>query len=316
MSGDCHNSFNDKHLTVAEIAGLIEGRHDDAEGARLWEHLLGCERCIEIYRESVIDWGIAQADRSALSEFPELVEAGLQIAVCKKAGTSGRVKRAILSSLSALAAVHRYIASIAAILAVVAAGIWLLNIEGADGPSIPRTVMDPVRYAAGTISRRGPIIMHGGEYAITEKSTAKRSGFVQVENSLRSSLDYLYSRYENDSATPEGMYWLAAGYVATGQIDLARDLVAHARKEGMDDLRMLNLEALVAYIEGDLDRAERLFASIHVIYPDDPVSSINLAVVLMELGKFGESASILAEVVERFGDTPCAQRAKALLNTM
>jgi hypothetical protein len=316
MSDNCSKPCNGKHLTVSEISQLIAGRREEAEDERLWEHLSSCDRCVKIYRESVIDCGLAETDRFVRRERPELVDEGLRIAVCKGAGASYRGKRRILSSLSALGTLHRCVAAAAAIAFIVITGIWLLNTDRAESPQMPRSVIEPVRHAVGTISRWGPIIIHGGEYAIAEKSTAYRSGFVPATNSLRSSLDYLYTRYENDTATPEGIYWLAAGYVATGQVDLARDLVADARKNGIEDLRILNLEALITYIEGDLERAEESFHSIHVLYPADAVSSINFAVVLMERGKSEESSRILTEVRERFNGTPTAQRAQVLLNTM
>lgn len=316
MSDSYSRSGKDKHLTVSEISRLVAGRREDAGNERLWEHLSSCDRCVKIYRESVIDCGLVEADRSIRDELPELVDAGLRVAVCKGAGASYRGKRSILSSLSAPGALHRCVATAAAIAFIVITGIWLMNIDRADSPQVPRSVIEPVRHAVGTISRWGPIIIHGGEYAIAEKSTAYRSGFVPATNPLRSSLDYLYARYENDTATPEGIYWLAAGYVATGQIDLARDLVADARKNGIDELRILNIEALIAYIGGDLERAEESFHSIHVLYPTDAVSSINLAVVLMERGKSEESSRILTEVREQFNGTPIAQRAQTLLNTM
>ncbi len=316
MSDNYIKPCNDKHLTVSEISRLIGGSRECVENERLWEHILICERCAEIYRESVVDCGLVEADRSMSLEISELVEAGLRIAVRNSAGASRSGKKSIRSAMSAIEMLHRYTATAAAIVLIAAAGVWLLNIDRADGPHLPRSVSEPVREAVGTITRWGPIIIHGGEFAIAEKNTATRSGFVPNTNSLRSSLDYLYSEYESDSATPEGIYWLAAGYLATGQVDLARDLVADARKNGIDDLRILNLEALIAYIKGDLDRAEVLFQSIYTLYPGDAVSSINFAVVLMERGKREESSRVLGQVAERFSGTPFAQRAHLLLKTM
>jgi predicted Zn-dependent protease len=188
----------------------------------------------------------------------------------------------------------------------------MLNIDSNIGRQIPGSVLEPLRGATESISRSGPIIIHGGESAIGEESAVMRSGFVPMTNSIRRSVDYLYSRYENDSATPEEIYWLAAGYVATGQIDLARDLVTDARRNGIDDLEVLNLEALIAYIGGDLERAEDLFHSIHVLYPSDGVSSINYGVVLIESGKREESFRVLGEVMEGSSGTPLAKRAEIL----
>jgi hypothetical protein len=304
-----------KHLTVSEISRLIDGREDTAETDSLWEHLNSCERCSEIYHESVVDCGLSEADRSLRREISELVEEGLAIAVCKKAARSSRKRRSRSSVLLIPASVQRYMATAAAVVLVVAAGIWMLNIDSNIGRQIPGSVLEPLQSAAESISRSGPIIIHGGESAVGEESAVIRAGFVPMTNPIRRSVDYLYSRYENDSATPEEIYWLAAGYVATGQVDLARDLVADARRNGIDDLEILNLEALIAYIGGDLERAEDLFHSIHVLYPSDAVSSINFAVVLRESGKQEDSSRVLGEVMEGFSGTPFAKRAEILQGT-
>ena len=306
---------NYKHLTVSELSRLVSGRIEDRTEERLRKHLDGCDRCMRVYRESVFDCGLAETDRSVHREIPELVEKGLEIAVRCRSGELYGTRRKIRSTLSAPVFISRYIASVAALALVVIAGAWLLRTGWGEDPQVPRSVLYPIRHAVGTISRRGPIIMHGGEYAVGQEGAAYRTGFVPATNPLRSSLDFLYERYENDSASPEGMYWLAAGYVATGQIDLARDLVADARKSGFDDLRMQNLEALIAYIKGDLDRSEGLFRSINTLYRNDAVSSINFAVVLMERGESEESSRILTGVIEQFQGTAFADRAQVLLDT-
>lgn len=316
MNDNDIKSCDGNHLTISEIAGLLEDHLKDSEKNRIWDHLSNCRRCMEIYRDSVIDRGLFESSPSLLRENPELVEAGLQIAARERIDESRGKVKSTRPSPNAQMTFRRYALAAASIVFLITAGVWLLNTDSDKSPQMPQSILGPVRHAVGTISRRGPIIMHGGEYAIAEKSGAYRSGFVPIDDSLRSSLEHLYDRYESDTSTPDGIYWLAAGYAATGQIDLARDLVADARKNRLDELRILNLEALIAFMEGDLERAEVLFRSISDSYPADAVSLINFAVVLKEQGKLEESSRILTNVRKSFGGTPFATRAQMLLDTM
>ena len=156
--------------------------------------------------------------------------------------------------------------------------------------------------------------MHGVDDAISAGGGPFRAGYVTMDEELKSSLDYLYDRYESNASTPDGIYWLAAGYVATGQIGLARDLIADARRNHVDDPRIANLEGLIAFLEGDPERAEALLRSISRTHPSDAVPAINLAVVLREQGKFQEASRVLTDVANRFDGTPFAARARILLD--
>jgi Flp pilus assembly protein TadD len=104
-----------------------------------------------------------------------------------------------------------------------------------------------------------------------------------------------------------------AGYVATGQIDAARDIAFDARKQHPQDSRIAALEGIIAYTDGDYDRSEAILRSVIEANPDNPVAGINLAIVLGKKGSGTEAREILTGISSRYGGTPLAKRAQAIL---
>lgn len=177
-------------------------------------------------------------------------------------------------------------------------------------------MLAPVRGAVETATMWGPIVLPGGERLIDGKGSVYRSGFVPVDAELETSLKYLYDEYRDGASSPDVAYWLSAGYLSTGQIDAARDVCAGARQTHPDDLRLMLIDGIIAYLDRDSDRSESLLRVALEKNPDDPVVGINLAIVLGNRGDAAEAREILVHVREQHVGTPFAARADSVLAKM
>ncbi len=179
-------------------------------------------------------------------------------------------------------------------------------------------MLTPVRAAIETASKWGRIVIPGGEESLNGRVTVYRSGSVPLNDSLMISLNYLYETYQQGGPSREVTYWLMAGYVATGQVDAARDLLVsdEERTEYLSDSSIAILEALIAYMDGKYNKSEALFRKILEVEPDNPVAGINLAIVLDEQGDDEEAREILLRIQDHHAGSPLAARAQSILSDL
>lgn len=300
---------HESHLTDGNIARLIEGTLNAAESRSMLEHLHSCRRCFETYQDSVLYSHLFESDSPAFASTKKTAEAGLGVMTGVHDTGAARKERKRFSP------VWRPALRIAAACVVVlaAAVIWHRNVERDGGLTVSSTDLAPIRAALETASRWGPHVLPEGERLLDGSGPAYRSGAVPLNDSLKSSLDHLYTIYRSEGASSDVVYFLAAGKYVTGQIDIARDLAAHARERYPDDQRIAVLEALISYTDGDHDRSIDLFRKVLDKNPDDPVANLDLAIVLMERGLTGEARAILERVEKRRAGTALASRAQSLL---
>jgi tetratricopeptide (TPR) repeat protein len=293
---------------------MLEGDHQVLDDARIWDHIKTCKRCFDVYRDSCVNLGLWMAGESDLELKDDLIRAGVALAREGQSGANARAGKNRPKFPFNIRKIRR-LSLAAAVVAVVAiaAAVWLGDIGQQSRPGLRDELLAPVRAAVETASNWGTIVLPGGERSLELETHVYRSGYVPLSEPLESSLDSLYVAYRGPNRSSDVAYWLGAGMFATGQIDLARDLVDDAKVNYPDDPRIATLEALIVYTEGDYKQAETLFENILDSTPDDPVAGIDYAVVLVELGKHNQARTELNDVVARHPGTPLAQRAKAIL---
>ena len=208
---------------------------------------------------------------------------------------------------------YRLLAVSALAVALLVVGYWFGSFDRFTAGHLDAVMLAPVRGAVETATMWGPIVLPGGERLIDGKGSVYRSGFVPIDDELETSFKYLYDEYQGGNTSPDVAYWLAAGYLATGLVDAARDVCADARRVHPDDLRLSTLDAIIAYLDRDYDRSETLLRAALEKNPDDPVVGINLAIVLEDSGDAAGARDILDRVRADHMGTPFAARADSVL---
>ena len=305
----------DRHLSETEMAKLIEGSLASAGSEALFKHLRSCHRCREILKDACLSHSLWEINPDIIAPDPDLVDAGMQIAL-QESITAGNPIRTFLASIRNIFTGRRpYIPIAAALIVVALTLVWFHDDQTISEHQLPSSTVRPIQQAIETVSRWGPLVLPGGEGAVGKTGIRLRSGYVHINESLESSLNDLYDMYRRGNMSPDVVYYLTAGYVATGQIDMARDLTTDARNRRFTDARTLSIEALIAFIDGDLETAERILRENIISDPDDLVAATNLAIVFREQGRYDEAAQILTRIRNDHPGSTLAVRAEILLGT-
>ena len=270
---------------------LIDGSIAPAARQSLLSHIRGCKACAAAYRDSALLAQVIREDPSAFPAPDDLAELGKSVT---RSRVSTPPKRIVLR--------------LAPIAVVAAIGLVLLLRGGPDG--LDPSVLSPLRDAAETLTARGPIVLPEAEGGIGREDDNHRSGYVPVTGAIEGSLERLYESFLNDDSDPDAAYWLAAGYLATGQIDLAREVANLAQARNTRDPRMETMAGLIALVDEDYTSAESILRRA----PADAVRRLNLSVVLMRQGRFEEARSLLGELAD--DDAAVGARAAELLGRM
>jgi tetratricopeptide (TPR) repeat protein len=197
--------------------------------------------------------------------------------------------------------------------AIVAVGLMRLNLNSGGDAGPNHIIPSPVLHAVEQASLRGNFVLPDGERGLDAAGGSFRSGYVPLTDALESALDDLFQAYQEGDTSLYVAYWLLAGYVATGQMDAARILSASALDAHPDVSRLLIIDGIIAFRDGDLDRSQdRLFAA-YELDPDDAVSALNLAIVMGERGDIARAEELLARILREHAGTPLAARAQEIL---
>jgi len=118
-----------------------------------------------------------------------------------------------------------------------------------------------------------------------------------------SSMDELLDIYRARPSDPVAAYWLVAGYLARNQLRNADPFLREALQTFPEDLRFLNLAAILAYKENRLEDAK---ANLQKAAAKDRSATVlvNLALVRRQQGDEKEAESLLNEALSRFPDSP------------
>jgi hypothetical protein len=283
---------------------------------KLREHLLACSQCRDAFQDSVLLRGVWVSNEAAFTPTQELLDAGKQ--VTSGAGVPEGKEPFGAQKRPGILGFRRFsiVTACAAILLIAA----ILLMRPSEIGRVGKTALDfaalqPLRSAVETFSKRGLFVLPGGEHSLDETGTAYRSGFVPLSDPLESSFRQFHRAFQDGNSTPELVYWLIGGYVATGQVDAARDIVSHPRVLRLKDARITILRAIVAFMDDNYDQSEVLLRDVLDENPKHPIASINLAIVLHERGNDEESSAILNRIGTDHAGTPLARRAQAILSS-
>lgn len=305
--------MNTDHLTINEIAQLLDGNLDKDRSRALYDHLQQCERCFQVFRDAAIQQHLWSSNPELYQSTPRLIKEGMNAANRKFPAQSASGQRE--SMFQFLFRRKRVPLVAGALVAVIMIFSWMfLDFSGDPGGEIPPGVLEPVKQAVGKATRRGLLVIPGGEHGLGEEHMAYRSGFVPASDTLRNAFDQLLTLYHNEPS-PQTASLLVAGYIATWQIDAARDIIAGARKNDIYNQIDPNLKSLMAHIDGDHQKAEKLYRRRLESNPDDPVAAINFAILLKSGARYGEASSLLLRVTRNHPGTPLSVRARKLLES-
>lgn len=278
-------------------------------------HLAGCRRCFDLFRDAAIYTGSLAEKTGEFDTDPGLVEDGLRVAMDPSL-SQGMVRKAGAFLAGSPARRPAWYITAAAVITLVMISILWFSQERDRKSNLPATILDPVVAAVTEASSRGSFVLPGGESGVDSGIYVYRSGYIRIDEPLARSLRYLNEVYMGDDPPADAASWLIAGYVATGQIDIARDLAADARRRDIRDIRLDNLEAVIAVLDGDYQKADSIFGEILSSYPDDAPAAINYAISLSNRGRDEAARNILSRVIAADPGSPLAGKARSLISSL
>jgi tetratricopeptide (TPR) repeat protein len=306
--------MNIEHLSTNEIAQLLDGNVDKERSRAIYDHLHQCERCFKIFRDAAIHRGLWTSNPELYESSPELIKEGMNVVHRTVPGQSVSGHRK--GSRQYVFNRKRVPAVAGAVAAAVVIFSWMaLDFSGESGVDIPPGVLEPVKQAVGEATRRGLLVIPGGEHYLEKGEIVYRSGFVQASDTLNNAFDQLLTLYQNKPSAQTAS-WLVAGYIATWQIDAARDIIVNAQKNDIYNQIDGNIKPLMEHIDGNRRKAEKLYRKELSLNPDDPVAAINFAILLKSEGINREASSLLMRVIKTHPGTPMSARAQKLLESI
>jgi hypothetical protein len=305
---------------VDQIARLLEGRVDHNERTIILAHLETCRRCREVYLDSAVEIGFLRVEgRTPSVRTKDLV--GLGMRVPASVDTATRPRDGGPGSITVLGSWGsrklRAVAIAASLVAVAAVGWYgARTLEHSRASS---RVVQPIRTAVGEFSRKSELVLPGGESYLGKNEPVYRSLGGSINDPLAAALRNLLEKFLGGTSSPDEAYWLAAGYLSSGDVRTASIYVAAARERFPGDPRLRVLEGVVAYSDRDVDRAERLLRSFVTNDRNGPatdpllaIAQIDLSIVLRDQGKEAEAREVLSDVQTRLAGTPIGKRAGIL----
>ncbi len=240
-------------MTEGELARLVENPGAAPEFDAAWRHLHSCSRCFEAFRDSALYRKLWEAGEGRFEHDERLLAAARAIAT-EDGRTGDRRLRHGSTRTPGLKRSVIVTAAIACAAVVVAFSMWLLNTtpEGTASVAVEdAAALVQVRHAVEMASLQGPFIYPGTENMKIVEAPVYRSAHVPLTDSLQTALSRLFDKYQRGDASADEAYWLAAGYVATGNLRLAEDLMSEMRQRPPLDTRFLVVSAIVAADKGD-----------------------------------------------------------------
>jgi hypothetical protein len=272
------------HLSPDEIAILAEGHATAEEAARAREHLARCRSCMSAYADTV-------RYRAAWLVMPQAFD-GETPSLPAPARPRG---------------VRNRIATIAAVGAGVAAIITVIATLPHRDPPMSRSIVAALERASSD-----GLVLPGGEAGAVASRSRYRSGLPGGAED-EGEVERLRRAYEGPGADARDVYPLAAGLVATGQLDRAHDYIEEGRARSPRDHRFAILAGVVAFQNGDPAGAERALRDALVLAPGDPVATLDLGLVEAVLHGRAAADPYLREVIGSAPRSPLAARARRAL---
>jgi predicted Zn-dependent protease len=171
------------------------------------------------------------------------------------------------------------------------------------------TIPMPIRAALESSSAVG-LVLPGGENAAASRVRVYRGTGPAEDPQLDAALAASIERYESGHNGAAEAYTVSAGFMATGQLTAARDLVEEGLMRHPGDPRLLVLAADLAYRSSDLELSEQRLRAALSRRPRDPIATLDLALVLADRGREGEARRAFLSVIAEQPGTPLAERAR------
>lgn len=303
----------ENHLTTEQIALIIEGKVDARDWAGFLDHIRGCRECSDALQDAAVYYEVPAPDLEDSEGALALAEAGRDLLGKDRAASTFPDRKSV-------GFLHRRIVRYAAFATaagmILVIGMMMGNLMQRQSDSIVDNDRSPIQVAIEIKSSSGQIILPGGEDGLQGSDPVYRSGQIPLKGKLKESVDALYEEYRGSTASSEVTYWLLSAYLATDQIEIARDIAADARKRFPEDDRIKSLYAIIALMDEDYPRSESVFRDVLESNADDSATRLNLALVLIEQNKLAEARALLSRVIEEESGTPLALRAESILTSL
>ena len=278
-----------EHVNWNDLAALAERGRDHVDAAVL-AHLAGCGDCLAAYGEAVRCHDARLAGAAADSRTP--VPAPVRLVPRRQRW--GKVAW----STGSLAA--------AAVLLI----LLMPRDPGSFGPDDPRSAL---QSRLVEMSADGPLLP-GVEQLTGGEGPRYRAGTDAAVGDLGELLTPWARRFGSDPADTEAAFWLSAGYLASGRLNYADDVLRRALQRHPQAVGLQHLDAVTAYRLNELDRAEAALRRILAARPTDGTARFNLALIEVETQRVEQARLVLTELAAD-ADQPAVQaRARQLLD--
>lgn len=278
-----------EHMSWNDLAVLAERGRDHADGAVL-AHLAVCADCLAAYGEAV---RCRDAELAGVA-----VETGAPAPVPVRLVPPWQRWGRVAWSTGSLAA--------AAVLLI----LLLPRDPGGFGPDDPRSAL---QARLVEMSGDGPL-MPGVEQLVGVEGPRYRAGTDASAGDLDELLTPWARRFGSDPADSEAAYWLSAGYLASGRLNYADDVLRRALQRQPQAVGLQHLDAVTAYRLNELDRAEAVLRRILAARPADGVARFNLALIEVETRRIEQARLVLDELAADAAHPAVRVRARQLLD--
>ena len=274
-----------RHADWNDLATLAEHGHEGADGDLL-AHLAVCADCMAAYAEAVRARDLELAGEPAAATVPARPAPVFMHPATRRRrwgmaawGTGGLAAAAVL--------------------------LFLVLPGGPEGigPDDPRFAL---QARLVELSQEGPLLP--GVDRLGTGEVRYRAGDAATPG-LDALLEPWTRRFGADPADSEAAYWLGAGYLATGRLNYAEDVLRRALQRHPEAAGLRHLYAVTAYRLNELDRAEAVLRDILADRPDDGTARFNLALIEYETRRLEEARADLERLAA--GDASAAVRARA-----
>jgi len=296
------------HINDEDLAALVEGNLEESRRAEARAHMARCRRCLAAYAEAV---RFGARDFSGASLPPtsaSVLRRAYAVAQDRGQRALGHGGRRALRWAGATAS----LAAAAAIVAIV-----VHQTDSGPGLHLNPAQSCILRVAVEHASLHEMIIpggegLSGGGQRSHRDATPVRE--VNAE-STAAAIAELAAAGEGNRLSPEEAVWLVASLAAAGRTTEARASLQRSRAAGLADPRLQHLEAVLAYLDGDLASAEALLRRLLAEQPDDPLVAFNLGYLLDAQQRINEARPLLEAVTRQVAGTPLAERAAEILRS-
>jgi hypothetical protein len=281
---------DNEHLDEEILGSLVAGTLSEGTRARAMDHVVACPECLSAYTD-LVELG-SERDR-APDRFRVTADRAHFYGQMSTRDATGARRRPR----------GRWLA-VAATLAVLVPAIFLL----ARGDRLESGYWDPIRAQLG-VESSAELIYPEIAGIITPEGPAYRNRTGSGPGVAEATEEARQRFLENE--TPESGFWYSAGLISQGHLDRVSPVLYGLRSRFPDDPRILQLSAILAYRQNDLEAARDLLMKV----PGDPAARFNLAYVLAELGDVEAAHSVLTDLLTSSPPDFISERALTVLDS-